>query len=140
MSKEGSIGVILEALRKKLNPWLGEPKWKLKEGRATFIYRFGSESQPIIPMHLKIEINIIHESILQSMAFTTKKVSRAEFEENMSEKLNDIAFIEDIKPLLPRNIYDAYNRLIATKQVQEKIINTLLGEPWKCKIKDKGIA
>ena len=94
MSKEGSIGVILEALRKKLNPWLGEPKWKLKEGRATFIYRFGSESQPIIPMHLKIEINIIHESILQSMAFTTKKVSRAEFEENMSEKLNDIAFIE----------------------------------------------
>jgi hypothetical protein len=45
------------------------------------------------------------------MAFTTKKVSRVEFEENLSENLNDIAFIKDIKPLLPRNIYDAYNPL-----------------------------
>ena len=54
---EGPIGPILEALRKQLNPWLGEPKWKLKEGRATFIYRFDSENQPITPMRLKVEIN-----------------------------------------------------------------------------------
>src|SRR3990167_3037788 len=38
--EQGPIGPILEALRKKLSPWLGEPKWKLNEGRATLIYRF----------------------------------------------------------------------------------------------------
>jgi predicted nucleotidyltransferase component of viral defense system len=53
----GKIGPIMEALRKQLNPWLGEPRWKLKEGRATFIYRFDSESFPITPMRLKVEIN-----------------------------------------------------------------------------------
>jgi hypothetical protein len=26
---EGSIGAIFEALRAQLNPWLGDPKWKL---------------------------------------------------------------------------------------------------------------
>ena len=55
--EEGAIGPIFEALRNQLNPWLGIPKWKLKDGRATFIYRFESESYPITPMRLKIEIN-----------------------------------------------------------------------------------
>ncbi len=55
--EEGAIGYIFEALRNQLNPWLGEPKWKLKDGRAIFIYRFESESLPVIPMRLKIEIN-----------------------------------------------------------------------------------
>jgi len=55
--KEGPIGPILEALRNQLNPWLGEPKWKLKEGRATLVYRFNSESYPITPLRLKVEIN-----------------------------------------------------------------------------------
>ncbi len=54
---EGKIGNIIEALRSQLNHWLGEPGWKLKEGRATLIYRFNSESLPITPMRLKVEIN-----------------------------------------------------------------------------------
>ncbi len=55
--KEGPIGPILEALRKQLNPWLGEAGWKLNQGRATLIYRFNSENEPITPLRLKIEIN-----------------------------------------------------------------------------------
>lgn len=54
---EGKIGAVFESLRERLNPWLGEPRWKLNEGRATFIYRFNSESHPITPMRLKVEIN-----------------------------------------------------------------------------------
>jgi len=54
---EGPIGPILEALRAQLNPWLGEPRWKSNKGRATLVYRFDSESQPITPMRLKVEIN-----------------------------------------------------------------------------------
>src|SRR5690348_6048107 len=54
---KGPIGPIMEALREKLSPWLGEPRWKNKQGRATFVYRFESESQPITPMRLKVEIN-----------------------------------------------------------------------------------
>src|SRR3990167_9115696 len=54
---EGPIGPILEALRVQLNPWLGEPRWKSNKGRVTLMYRFDSESQPITPMRLKVEIN-----------------------------------------------------------------------------------
>lgn len=36
---------------------LGEPRWKSNRGRATLVYRFDSESQPVTSMRLKIEIN-----------------------------------------------------------------------------------
>lgn len=53
----GPIGPILDALRERLNPWLGEPRWKKGTGIVTLTYRFNSENQPITPMRLKIEIN-----------------------------------------------------------------------------------
>ena len=198
--KEGSIGSILETLRKKLNPWLGEPKWKLKEGRAIFVYRFDSESHPVTPMRVKIEINtrehftvlgLSHkffetkslwfssqamlttyslEELLGTklralyqrkkgrdlfdlimalekfpslkisdlihcfenyMSFTDKKVSRAEFEKNLAEKLDDVAFLGDIKPLLPSTAYAPYDPLISGQYLQQKIIDFLPGESWK---------
>jgi len=188
---EGAIGTILEALRKQLNPWLGEPRWKLKEGRAILLYRFDSESQPITSMRVKIEINTReHFTVLgleqkshevkntwfskQAMVSTyaleellgTKlralyqrkkgrdlfdlvialkqfpmlstlnvikcfnhymtgmgaKVSHAEFEANLAEKLNDVAFLGDIMPLLPNELNFDYNPIVDAKKVQEKII------------------
>ncbi len=53
----GSIGPILGAVRARLDPWLGEPRWKQNLGRATFLYRFESEARPATPLKLKIEIN-----------------------------------------------------------------------------------
>ncbi len=50
-------GPVMKALRKVLDPWLGEPRWKQTEGRVTFIYRFNSEDTPPIPLRLKVEIN-----------------------------------------------------------------------------------
>ena len=51
------IGDTLDRVRTVLDPWLGAPRRKLKEGRVNLIYRFGSEDIPALPMRLKVEIN-----------------------------------------------------------------------------------
>ena len=191
----GAIGPILEALRKQLSSWLGEPKWKLKEGRATLIYRFESESYPITPMRLKVEINTReHFTVLglvkktyavESSWFTNKaelttyaleellgtklralyqrkkgrdlfdlsialkhfpeldaaklikcfnhymdyaatKISHAEFEANLTDKLSDVAFVGDILPLLRQDIGLIYDPVVEAEHVKEKIINRLV--------------
>lgn len=53
----GPIGNMLDAIRRAVDPWLGIPKRTMKEGRVVLIYRMTSETQPPIPMRLKIEIN-----------------------------------------------------------------------------------
>lgn len=53
----GPIGPVLSAMRARLDPWLGEPRWKQGRGRATFSYRFESEMPPVTPLRLKVEIN-----------------------------------------------------------------------------------
>ncbi len=55
--KAGPIGPAMKALRRRLDPWLGEPQWKQGAGRATFFYRFASEIPPVTPIRLKVEIN-----------------------------------------------------------------------------------
>lgn len=53
----GPIGPIFDAVRAVLDPWLGEPRSKQSEGRATMTYRFISEGLPAVPLKLKVEIN-----------------------------------------------------------------------------------
>jgi predicted nucleotidyltransferase component of viral defense system len=53
----GPIGPVLNAIRARLDPWLGEPRWRQGQGRATFLYRFESETRPVTPLKLKVEIN-----------------------------------------------------------------------------------
>ena len=53
----GPIGKVLEALRARLNPILGEPVWKSKAGPVTLWYRMQSEIPPQVPLKLKVEIN-----------------------------------------------------------------------------------
>ena len=55
--KAGPIGPVLTAMRARLDPWLGEPRWTQSQGRVTFLYRFESETKPITPLKLKVEIN-----------------------------------------------------------------------------------
>lgn len=55
-------------------------------------------------------------------------VSRAEFEENMAEKLKKQSFSSDILPLLPATI--SYHQNEAYKHVHEKLISKIQGEPW----------
>jgi predicted nucleotidyltransferase component of viral defense system len=51
------IGETFDSLRAVLDPWLGEPRRVLKEGRVNLVYRFASEELPSRPLRLKIEIN-----------------------------------------------------------------------------------
>lgn len=67
------------------------------------------------------------------MNFEKTKISRAEFEINLTEKLNDIAFIEDILPLLSGTENKFYDPLRETIHVWDKLINYLPGESWKSK-------
>lgn len=53
----GPIGQVMDAVRARLDPWLGKPQWKQGQGRATFFYRFESETKPVTPLRLKVEIN-----------------------------------------------------------------------------------
>jgi predicted nucleotidyltransferase component of viral defense system len=55
--KAGAIGEVMTALRARLDPWLGRPRWKQTDGRVTFIYRFDSEIPPVTPLRVKVEIN-----------------------------------------------------------------------------------
>ena len=51
------IGGTFDAVRSVLDPWLGQPRRDLKEGRVNLVYRFLSEDQPPKPLRLKIEVN-----------------------------------------------------------------------------------
>lgn len=53
--KPEPIGETLSAIRKVLNPWLGEPKRKLTERGAKLIYKYTAINN--LPGKLKIEIN-----------------------------------------------------------------------------------
>jgi predicted nucleotidyltransferase component of viral defense system len=53
----GPIGPILEGIRRRFDPWLGEPQWKRGLGGVSLVYRFESETRPITPLRLKVEIN-----------------------------------------------------------------------------------
>jgi predicted nucleotidyltransferase component of viral defense system len=51
------IGPALDALRARLDPWLGKPVRKQGEGRVALVYRFDAEGLPTTRMRLKVEIN-----------------------------------------------------------------------------------
>ena len=53
----GPIGPVFDALRGRLEPWLGKPKREFGPGVVTMTFRMTSEGPPPEPMRLKIEIN-----------------------------------------------------------------------------------
>lgn len=193
----GPIGGVLDAIRRVLDPWLGQPRRTTKEGRIVLIYRMNSEGQPSVPMRLKVEINSRehfsvfgvqdHELAVRSRWFTgtatvktyqldellgtklralyqrkkgrdlfdlfiasrrakvdptrvvecfsrylehdDKRVTRAEFEMNLHEKLSDHTFLSDVEPLIaPDTIWNIDE---AAGYVQREILPFLPGEPWK---------
>lgn len=56
-------------------------------------------------------------------------VSRAEFEENLADKMQDEAFLEDLRPLLLADL--AYEPDPAASLVRNEIISKIPGAPWK---------
>ena len=56
-AEPGAIGDVLNAIRRRLDPWLGKPKRSSSEASVTLVYRFESEVPPIRPLRLKTEMN-----------------------------------------------------------------------------------
>ncbi len=193
----GPIGHVLDAIRERLDPWLGEPRRRRGQGRVTIVYRFDTTLEPRQQMRLKIEINsrehfsvlglqrrtltvnspwysgsvditvygleellgtklralyqrkkgrdlydlwrvldtekLNHESVIECfqryIAHGGQKVTRAQFEENIANKMQDTAFLEDVVPLLPTEV--TYQAKTAYKLVSSRLIALLPGDPWK---------
>ncbi len=206
MTRGGAIGQILDAIRSKLDPWLGEPRRTRSENRVKILYKFETESEPVVDMRVKIEINTtenfaffgyrqkqfsvaspwfsrtaevttytleellgtklralyqrkkgrdlfdlyvcaeqfpeleLHQVIDSFHHYLSKegnRVSRAEFEANMHEKVKDPFFSEDIMPLLPANLDRLYDVLGAHDLLKQKLLCRLPGDAWKEKVGDK---
>ena len=56
-TKAGPAGPLIDAIRARLDPWLGKPNRGRAQGGFSLIYRFESEIPPVRPLRLKIEIN-----------------------------------------------------------------------------------
>lgn len=194
--RPGPIGGILAELRAALDPWLGAPRWKLKEGRVNLIYHFDAETSPPVPMRLKVEINSrehfsqyglvrlpfavrsrwyegeaeittfeldelmgtklralyqrkkgrdlydlalalerganpdrVLACFTRYMAEGGNSVTRAMFEQNLSEKRGDARFTADIGPLLRQG--SKWDREAALTRVGQALVERLPGLPWK---------
>jgi len=192
----GPFGETFDAVRAVLDPWLGEPRRVIKEGRVNLVYRFQSEDEPARPMKLKIEINSrehfteqghvhhrfdVHsrwwsgeaeittfslEELLGTklralflrkkgrdlfdlwyalekgadadkiigcfvryMRESGRRVSRAEFEENLEGKLADQVFAADMTPLLRSGT--TWNLHEAARLVSSQLVAKLPGAAWK---------
>ncbi len=56
-TQAGPIGPLLDAIRGRLDSWLGKPTRSRAVGGVALVYRFESEIAPVRPLRLKIEIN-----------------------------------------------------------------------------------
>jgi len=68
--RPGPSGPAMSAIREKLTPWLGKPRWSHGPGRIKFYYRYISQDDPPERMKLKIEINTDEHMVLMG----TKKL------------------------------------------------------------------
>ncbi|MBI5490277.1 MAG: nucleotidyl transferase AbiEii/AbiGii toxin family protein [Deltaproteobacteria bacterium] len=195
--KAGPIGPVLDGIHRRLDPWLGRPQWKRGRGLVTLYYRFESETEPVAPMRLKVEVNTReHFSVfgpierrfsvgspwfdgaaelttysldellgtklralyqrkkgrdlfdLWALCLTGlvdpervvacfrgylehegRAVSRAEFEANLKQKMDDPDFVADVGPLISPGV--EWDCGVAASFVLHQIVARLSGEPWK---------
>lgn len=55
--KGGKVGGLFDGIRKRLDPWLGEPKRCRSEGNIQLLYRYNTEMTPVRSLRLKVEVN-----------------------------------------------------------------------------------
>lgn len=188
----GPFGPVMDAVRARLDRWLGKPQWKQGEGRVTFFYRFESETKPITPLRLKVETNTrehfcvlgprkarfqvdspwysgaadvltyepeellgtklralyqrkkgrdlfdLSEALTRLAGLDPEKVvtcfkrylegdghrvTRAEFEKNLAQKIDDKVFLSDVPPLLALGV--SFEPAAALERVREAFLSRL---------------
>lgn len=192
------IGRVLSEIRRKLDHWLGEPKWDKSKGNNTLSYKFDSEIPPIEPLRLKVEINtrehftvlgfkqksltvdnpwypssvnlqtyeieelmgtklralyqrqkgrdlfdldyalkqfphLNHKKLIQCfikyLEHEGLRITRAQFELNMLEKMRSNVFRADLSSLLSPTVQFDFE--IACKHIHDSLIAKLPGKAWK---------
>lgn len=117
----GNVAVTTYCLEELLETKL-RALYQRKKGRDLFDLACAIN---LLPVNLR---NVIH-CFQGYMQDANLKVSRAEFESNLSKKLKDVRFLEDIFPLL--SLESKSNILQDAKYVHASLIANLQGEPWK---------
>lgn len=125
----GPIGDIMKALRQRLDPWLGAPKRKQSEGRMTMIYRFDSETPPITPLRLKVEVNTREHFSFFGFARKHFAIDSPWFQGSAELLTYEL---EELLATKLRALYQpSYDRDAAYHRVHETLIARVPGEPWK---------
>jgi len=123
------IGPVLSVIRKILGFIDNKPKYKTTIHNNTFVFRFDSETEPILPLKLKVEINCrehftvlgwkeIEHSMQNSWFSGGAKIISYELEELLGTKLR--ALYQRSKG---RDLFDLYYALTNADIDTDKIIH-----------------
>lgn len=69
------IGPLIDEIRDVLDPWLGQPNWKVGKGRFTLLYRFETTMAPVVRSRVKLEINTREHFTVHGFAHRSFKVA-----------------------------------------------------------------
>lgn len=121
---QGEAPIIIYKLEELLGTKL-RALYQRKKGRNLF--------NLVIVDHLQTNINwrSVGECFENYLAQEGLSITRAEFEENMFHKFNDIRFTEDMSLLLPVNQKNLDHLKLGKALLEHKIYPLLKGERWK---------
>ena len=106
--------------------------YQRKKGRDLFDLLVCTQQFPELQLHQVIDC--FHHYLSKE----GNRVSRAEFEANMHEKVMDPFFSQDIMPLLPTSLDRSYDVHSAHDLLKQKFLSLLPGDAWKAKVKVEG--
>lgn len=99
------IGILIDTIRNKLDPWLDVPKRKAGGGKFTLYYRFDTSSDIPAQRKIKIEINTREH-------FTVLGISKKEFNVNSSwfKSGNNMVSTYKLEELIATKLRALYQR------------------------------
>ena len=150
----GPIGELITAIRDSPDPWLGNPTtrpfvvdnpWFSGTANLTVVHLdelLGTKlralyqrkkGRDLFDLWLALRAGEAHperviECFQQYMAHDGVTVSRAEFEASLAAKLESVAFVEDLRLLVPAEVED--DPVLAAQVVRGELIARLPGAPW----------
>jgi len=71
------------------------------------------------------------QCFLEYMSRTGARISRAEYEANLLNKVADPVFLADVDPLLAPQAAERFDAELAAAAVMDHFIARLPGDPWK---------
>jgi predicted nucleotidyltransferase component of viral defense system len=99
--------------------------YQRKEGRDLYDLATALTKAPDVDVERTVQC------FLEYMSRTGARVSRAEYEANLLNKMTDPVFLADVDPLLSPKAAEGFDAEFAAAAVMEQFIARLPGDPWK---------